>query len=143
MKLHRNRRLPSLQLATAGMIDIVFLLLIFFLVNSSFRPVERQIESQLTDTSAAVQAPLDPLVIRLQASAERFQFRVGGRDFPNRTMLVEWLREWPEREQQIMIVAPAAAPVELAILTLNDCRNLGFANVSYVPDNTTGTVDGF
>ncbi len=143
MKLHRNRRLPSLQLATAGMIDIVFLLLIFFLVNSSFRPVERQIESQLTDTSAAVQAPLDPLVIRLQATAERFHFRVGGRDFPNRAMLVEWLREWPEREQQIMIVAPAAAPVELAILTLNDCRNLGFANVSYVPDNTTGTVDGF
>lgn len=136
MKFNRNRRTPEIQLASAGMIDIVFLLLIFFLVNSSFRPVERQVESELTDPNARSTSLLDPLVIRLQANDNRFEFQVGGRRFPDRPQLMAWLREWQDREQRVMVVGPAAAPVELSIATLNDLRLLGFKNLSYVPDRS-------
>jgi len=141
MKFNRNARSPEIQLASAGMIDIVFLLLIFFLVNSSFRPVERQVESDLTDPAARSTSLLEPLVIRLQASGNGFEFQVGGRRFPDRIQLKAWLQEWSDREHRVMVVGPAAAPVELSISTLNDLRLLGFKNVSYVPDRAALPMD--
>lgn len=143
MKFNRNRRTPEIQLASAGMIDIVFLLLIFFLVNSSFRPVERQVESELTNPNARSTSMLEPLVIRLQAGPNGMEFKVGGRQFPDRAKLKEWLQDWQDREQRVMVVAPASAPVELSISTLNDLRLLGFKNVSYVPDRAVAASDSF
>ncbi len=141
MKFNRNRRTPEIQLASAGMIDIVFLLLIFFLVNSSFRPVERQVESELTNPNARSTSLLEPLVIRLQVGPNGMEFKVGGRQFPDRAKLKEWLQDWQDREQRVMVVAPASAPVELSISTLNDLRLLGFKNVSYVPDRAVAASD--
>jgi len=141
MRLNRNRRSDALQLATPGMIDIVFLLLIFFLVNSSFRPVERQVESQLTDSSSGAQTQEDPLVIRIRPADTGFQFQVGGRTFATRKDLISWLHLWPQRSTAVLLVGPAQAPIELSILTLNDCRVLGFENVSYVPEaNESGSA---
>jgi biopolymer transport protein ExbD len=141
MKFNRHRRTPELQLASAGMIDIVFLLLIFFLVNSSFRPVERQVESELTDPAARSSSLLEPLVVRIQPGANGFEFQVGGRHFPDRAQLKNWLVEWQDREQRVLVIGPAAAPVELSIATLNDLRLLGFKNVSYVPDRSPAPLD--
>ena len=141
MKLNRNRRSPELQLTSAGMIDIVFLLLIFFLVNSSFRPVERQVESELTDPTARSTSLLEPLIIRLQVAETGFEFLVGGRRFSDRLELKEWLRDWRDREQRVILVGAAAAPVELPIATLNDLKLLGFENVSYVPDRSAAPAD--
>ena len=136
MKLHRPRHTQSLQLGTAGMIDIVFLLLIFFLVNSSFRPVERQLESKLTDPSAATQAVIDPLVIRLERDEQGTLYRVGGRQFRQHEAWLAWLREWPDLRQPVMIVPQGNVPVTTALQCLNDCRFLGFENVAYVPEAT-------
>lgn len=141
MRFNRNRRSPELQISSAGMIDIVFLLLIFFLVNSSFRPVERQIESELTDPAARSTSLLEPLIIRLQESDGRFEFQVGGHRFPDRTRLRAWLEAWPDREQRVLVVGPSAAPVELSISTLNDLRLLGFKSISYVPDRSSVTTE--
>lgn len=141
MKFNRNRRSPELQISSAGMIDIVFLLLIFFLVNSSFRPVERQIESELTDPAARSTSLLEPLIIRLQEGDGRFEFQVGGHQFPDRAQLRAWLEAWPDREQRVLVVGPSAAPVELSISTLNDLRLLGFKSISYVPDRPSVTTE--
>jgi biopolymer transport protein ExbD len=143
MKLNRNRRTPQIQLATPGMIDIVFLLLIFFLVNTSFRPIERQLESQVVDPAATSNLPSEPVVIRIQAGSTGFEFQVGGRKMSNRTELTQWLAQWPDRQTQVMLVAPGATPVELTILTLNDIRQLGYSKVSYVPDPSPSTSVDF
>jgi len=71
------------------------------------------------------------------------EFKVGGRQFPDRAKLKEWLQDWQDREQRVMVVAPASAPVELSISTLNDLRLLGFKNVSYVPDRAVAASDSF
>lgn len=141
MKFNRNRRSPELQISSAGMIDIVFLLLIFFLVNSSFRPVERQVESELTDPAARSTSLLEPLIIRLQENDGRFEFQVGGHRFPDRSKLRTWLADWPDLEQRVLVVGPSEAPVELTISTLNDLRILGFKSIAYVPDRPSVTAD--
>ena len=58
MKLSSRKHLGSkLELATAGMIDVVFLLLIFFLVTASFLPPEKElrpaIETEKKNASGA------------------------------------------------------------------------------------------
>ncbi len=134
MKLNRRRRHESLQLATPGMIDIVFLLLIFFLVNSSFRPTERQIESRLADpTAASTSAPQEPLTIKILPLAGIYGYQVGGRQFVDRQSLNRWLKQWPVKSQSVMVMTPADAPIEMSILTINDCKQAGFETVSYVP----------
>lgn len=143
MKLNRRHRSPEIQLATPGMIDIVFLLLIFFLVNSSFRPIERQLASQLADPNSGSSTDQEPLVIRLQvatgaADGTGVAFQVGGQRFNDRSSLTEWLRTWPDRRQPVLLISPATAPVETGIATLNDLRLLGFQQVAYVPEGNLG-----
>lgn len=135
MKLNRRWRNQSLQLATAGMIDIVFLLLIFFLVNSSFKPAERQIESRLTDPQArSSEMDDEPLVVEVEVQSG-ITFRVGGQTFPDQQELREWLRQWPSKSQTVLVKAPAACPVQIPVTLLNDCRQAGFESVAYLPPN--------
>lgn len=133
MKLNRRWRAQPLQLATAGMIDIVFLLLIFFLVNSSFQPTERQVESALTDPQAATADSVEePMIVEVQVAAGVF-YRVGGREFLQRDELYRWLQQWPAKSQSIIVKAPANCPIEVPIRLLNDCRRAGFERVAYLP----------
>lgn len=134
MKLNRRRAADGLQLSTPGMIDIVFLLLIFFLVNSSFRPSERQIASQLTDaTATSATAEQDPLSIKIVAQETSFVYQVGARTFQTDSELQTWLQQWPAKSQTVLVFTPALAPVELSIAALNATRQAGFESVSYVP----------
>lgn len=124
-----------MQLATAGMIDIVFLLLIFFLVNSSFKPTERQIETALTDPQATSSvSEEDPLVIEvLVGSDQSIRYQVGGQQFSDRQQVREWLEGWPMKSQSLLVKTPAICPVEIPIHLLNDCRKSGFTSVAYLP----------
>jgi biopolymer transport protein ExbD len=145
MKLNRRHRSPEIQLATPGMIDIVFLLLIFFLVNSSFRPIERQLASQLADPNAGASADQEPLVVQLRVAPAvggqpQVEFQVGGRRFSDRTALGQWLATWPDRQQPVLLLSPMATPVEIGIATLNDLRQLGFSRVAYVPEVTPSAL---
>lgn len=134
MKLNRQWRGNPPQLATAGMIDVVFLLLIFFLVNSSFKPTERQIESQLTDPQAKSSvAQEEPLVIQVGFRGQLAEYRVGGQVFGDRIELLTWMKEWPLKSQTVIIEIPAACPVEVPIHLLNDCRRAGFESIAYLP----------
>ncbi len=144
MKFNRRNRSPEIQLATPGMIDIVFLLLIFFLVNSSFRPIERQLASQLADPNAGASADQEPLVVRLRVvqpvgGQPQVEFQVGGQRFSDRATLGQWLSTWPDRQQPVLLVSPMTTPVEIGIATLNDLKQMGFSRVAYVPEGNSNS----
>ena len=65
-----DRRNASLAINLAPMIDVTFLLLIFFLVTTTFDRAEGLLTSKLPDEGAApaVALPLSPIVVRLETS---------------------------------------------------------------------------
>lgn len=134
MKLNRKWRATSLQLSTPGMIDVVFLLLIFFLVNASYRPNEKQVEVSSTDPNkASATTQLQPLEINIVIQGQQVRFLVGGRSFGSLESLSNWLRQWPGKEQPIVVNNAVSCPVGTVIQTINRARLAGFKNVSHNP----------
>lgn len=134
MKLNRKWRPQSLQLSTPGMIDIVFLLLIFFLVNASYRPNEKQVETQTTDPNrASARSDVQPLEIRITVSGQAINFEVAGRMFGSLPDLSQWLRQWPAKDQPVIISNSPTCPVGVVIRTINQSRVAGFESVSHSP----------
>lgn len=68
---HRAGRKPSIGVNMAPMMDLTFLLLIFFLVTTSFERAEGILESAMPQAgdAAGVPLPITPIVIRLSAAA--------------------------------------------------------------------------
>jgi biopolymer transport protein ExbD len=76
--LNRNRR-PSFTLRMAPMIDIIFLLLIFFFVAAKWRPTEEFLPFQLS--AAQAQNPTigkpEPLIIYISATQTGCEVQIG------------------------------------------------------------------
>jgi len=134
MKLNRKWRPQSLQLSTPGMIDIVFLLLIFFLVNASYRPNEKQVETQTTDPNkASARSEIQPLEIKVTSTGQGASFEVAGRTFRSLDELGDWLGQWPAKDQPVVISNSSSCPVGIVIKTINQSRESGFKSVSHNP----------
>ncbi len=76
-----GRRGVSIAINLAPMIDVTFLLLIFFLVTTTFERAEGVLTSEMPGNTAAasVSLPLTPIVVRLtprDADAERVDIRI-------------------------------------------------------------------
>ena len=100
----RRRRRPhrptSIGINLAPMIDVTFLLLIFFLVTTTFERAEGILTSDLPDVSGAqaVPLPISPIVVRLTQTGtghDEFAITIDGFDSAPRTTkdLSHFLRE--------------------------------------------------
>jgi biopolymer transport protein ExbD len=72
-------RPPSIGLRMAPMIDMIFLLLIFFLVAAKWRPKEDFLPLQLATAGAGVQTAgkPEPLLIQISQGDSGFQVKIG------------------------------------------------------------------
>lgn len=77
LKSHRQRGAFALRMAP--MIDMIFLLLIFFLVTANFRPQEDFLPCRLPTAAAAVMpiGQVEPLVIYIADSLQGCQVQIG------------------------------------------------------------------
>lgn len=86
----KNRRpRKPIEIAMTPMIDVIFLLLVFFLATSSFQLVEQNLPSGVSEIDAptgnAVEPPPEPnqdqleqVIVRLEQNAEQTQIRING-----------------------------------------------------------------
>ncbi len=118
-----------MEVQMAPLIDCVFLLLIFFLVATTLKKIDRELPLELPESAAAVAAPrtADQLVISLDA---------GGRVYldgsPATTgMLHDRLREVAAEDpsRKIRIEGDRAAPFEGLVEVLDLCNFEGLSNV--------------
>lgn len=72
----RRRRLP-IGLRMTPMIDIIFLLLTFFVLTAKFQEPEQVLQVDLGNASAGSSAAASPLKITIERDGETFVFRVG------------------------------------------------------------------
>jgi biopolymer transport protein ExbD len=117
------------------MIDVVFLLLIYFMVTSSMTPSESRLTSALqAENKSGRAADLQPQIITVDLVDGQPAFIMGERLMRTKRELVELLRLLP-KEGGVFVKVAGRAPVSATATALQACKDGGFAKVTYVPAN--------
>ena len=127
----RAARLGALPLTS--MIDVVFLLLIFFLVTADFAQQEHKLPSALQTEGGGVRSSdLQPQIIRISLDDGEPVFTIGQVRSSDRVSLEAVLKQLP-RDAGVAIKADPDVPIQSIATALQAARNAGFSRRSYVP----------
>jgi len=129
----RATRIGALPLTS--MIDVVFLLLIFFLVTSNFAQQERELPSALQTEGGGVRASdLQPQVVEIRMLDGSPVFVIGERAVRTRVDLQALLSQLP-KEPGVAVKSDPEVPISAVAAALQAARDAGFTKRSYVPQN--------
>ena len=127
-------RKPSgskLELSMTSMIDVVFLLLIFFIVTTTFVRPERQIQSAIKVSEK--QSNRDPAIVEISRSGAKIIFRVGAVKSDNLDDIKKILHEFEDKSDGAFVRPADDVPFESAARAIGICKASGFSSVSYLP----------
>lgn len=118
-----------------SLIDVVFLLLIFFITTSAFVRTERNLNSgiRVDRTASGSQVEFEPAVISIVSNQGRFVYRLGQREFENVQQLEEVLRMFPNKVDGAFLKVGPDAPFAMPAAAIQACKNANFPTVSYLP----------
>lgn len=131
-----GRHQAKIELQMTSMIDCVFLLLIFFLVTSSFQRTERELDPAVKVERAAGQAASDlaPIIVEIvRGAGGDFVYRLGGREMATPAELTTLLAQLENKSGGAFVRAADEAPFGLAAAAIQACKEARFTSVSYVP----------
>jgi biopolymer transport protein ExbD len=138
MKLssHKIERDSRLELSMTSMIDVVFLLLIFFMVNSNFVQTERDLDSGIKverQSASQQQSDFEPAIVDIVTSDGIPIYRLGSRDIPTQKELEEVLSLFENKVDGAFIRVSDEIPFEMVAAAIQACKDARFPTVSYVP----------
>ena len=128
----RNKRVA---LNLASMIDVTFLLLIYFLVTMVLAPQEDRLDPLLqtqSDSGAGPAPDLLPQRVEVGVFAGTPGYRLGERITSDRRELAELLQALP-KTTDILIDVSDQVSVGFAVTALQVAHDAGFERVTYVP----------
>ena len=124
------------SLTITPLIDVVFLLLIFFLVASRFSEEERQLDLNLPSVSEAmsVTAPINGIVINIDAQG---QFFIDGafRQVEQVEQILTRARSNNPLSQAVVIRADKKTDWDYVATAMNLCKKVGIEDFSATTDN--------
>jgi biopolymer transport protein ExbD len=135
MRLTSRRHSSQVDLQMTSMIDVVFLLLIFFMVTSSFQKTERELDPaiKVERASSAAARDLAPAIVEVRRGEGGFVYKLGGRELTSTAELTRILRQFDNKLDGAIVRAADEAPFEMAASAIQACKSAGFMLVSYVP----------
>lgn len=118
-----------------SMIDVVFLLLIFFMITSSFVKTERELDTNIKnqDSSSASASDMEPAIVEIVDSGGQFVYRVGAREVRTAADLTSILRHFPNKLDGAYVKVSDDAPFSMAAAAIQSCKDAEFTTVTYVP----------
>lgn len=130
----QSRRSSHLgMLPLTSMIDVVFLLLVYFLVTSEFSQPERDLESTVQTDGGGVQASeLQPQIVDVQLGGSGVVFRIGSSELGSQAELQRVLETLP-KEPGVAIRAGRDVPIRYVASAMQASLDAGFDRRSYVP----------
>jgi biopolymer transport protein ExbD len=131
-----HQRGEAAELPMTSMIDVVFLLLIFFMVTSSWHQAERELDPGIRVRESAGGADardLEPVVVEVRRASSGTVFRLAGRDFDDAAALTEVLRQFPNKSDGAVIVVSDAVEFDAAATAIQACKSADFRAVTYLP----------
>jgi len=128
----RNKKKQPLEVSLTPMIDVVFLLLIFFMVTTTFSK-ETSIKIQLPQAEGQeVKASKKELTLTIDKSGQFFINDRALQDKSLATLSKELTIAFDSNKQMPLVInADANAPVQAAISVLDVANNVGFKNISF------------
>lgn len=137
MRLTSRKNLgASVELQMTSMIDVTFLLLIFFLVTSAFMPTERDLDPGIKvnkPSAAEVTSHVEPAIVDIVQAEGRFVYKLGGREMNTAAELLDVLRKLDNKGEGAFVRTEDAAPFDMAARAIQSCKSAGFINVQYIP----------
>ena len=129
-----KQRSTLLRSDLTAMIDIIFQLLIFFLLSTTYAPPEGHLEPALRadHQEAGAAADLVPQLVEVQSRGGRTVFIVGQVEVPDKDSLVALLSTLP-KQGGLFVRAQNNAQVSGAMAALQAARDAEFDKVTYVP----------
>ena len=123
----RARSQPVLPLA--GMVDMLFLLLVFFMTVSVFREQDKQIDISLPDTQTAT-APKSktPIIVTVTKKGDVY---IGDHPYQMadlQTIMLKLAQQFPN--ETVVVRGDKGAPFGLAVQVMDVARASGLSNIS-------------
>jgi biopolymer transport protein ExbD len=129
----RSARLGALPLTS--MIDVVFLLLIFFLVTANFAQDEHKLPATLQTEGGGVRSSdLQPQILQIRMQGIEPIFVMGDVAVTDAQSLENFLNSLP-KEPGVAIKSDPDVPISAIATALQSARNAGFQKRSYVPSD--------
>ncbi|MFN0132943.1 MAG: ExbD/TolR family protein [Phycisphaerales bacterium] len=121
------------RLPLVALIDVIMLLLIYFVLAGSLTPEESELPSSLrTEKAGGKASDLLPQILIVEPGPAAAQFRIGERVMSDRASLAAILKQLPKDAGVAVKVRPGV-DVAAAAAALQACTDGGFTKVSYVP----------
>jgi biopolymer transport protein ExbD len=145
MKLSARKasREKRILLQMTSMIDVVFLLLIFFIVSASFVETERELASAIQIEGGGTVEDLEPVVVNIVQEGGGYVYRVGGLDIAydpanseaSAQKLFDLLERQPGQSKfdGAFVRVASGAPFDMAATAIAKCKEAKFISVSYIP----------
>lgn len=130
-----RRRTDRITLNLASMIDVTFLLLIYFMVTMVLTITEDRLSPTLQterESHAGPSSDFQPQIIEVLVLEGAPSYRMGTRVFRSRGDLKTALSELPTT-QGVFVQVFDHVPVEFAVAAIQVARDVGFLQVTYVP----------
>ena len=132
----RRRRSQLGALPLTSMIDVVFLLLVFFLVTADFAKKENKLPAALqTEGGGVSTSDLQPQIIKISLMNGETTYTIGQVRCTDRESLESVLKQLPS-EPGVAIKSEPDVPIQAIATALQAAKNAGFARRSYVPGET-------
>ena len=133
----RRRRSQLGALPLTSMIDVVFLLLVFFLVTADFAKKENKLPAALqTEGGGVSTSDLQPQIIKISLMNGETTYTIGQVRCTDRESLESVLKQLPS-EPGVAIKSEPDVPIQAIATALQAAKNAGFARRSYVPGETS------
>lgn len=117
------------------MIDVVFLLLIFFLVTANFAQDEHKLPATLQTEGGGVRSSdLQPQILQIRMQGIEPIFVMGEVAVRDAQSLETLLKGLP-KEPGVAIKSDPDVPISAIAMALQSARNAGFQKRSYVPSD--------
>ena len=119
-----------------SMIDVVFLLLIFFLVTTTFVTPERQLKSNIkvqNQNAASRASDLDPAIVDVVQINGKTVYRLGAITTNDLDELKKTLDAFDNKFDGAFVRVSDNVNFGEAAQAINVCKRAGFSLVSYIP----------
>jgi len=133
---HFSNRVPTLEFSMTSMIDVVFLLLIFFLVTTTFIQPERQLDSNIRVEKAEAgfqEDDLEPAILDLFVVEERVIYQFGARQTSKLEELQRVLENFDNKSDGGFVRVGFGVAFDHAAKAIGLFKASGFTHVSYLP----------
>ncbi|MDP7006520.1 MAG: biopolymer transporter ExbD [Phycisphaerales bacterium] len=123
-----------MALNMSSMIDVTFLLLIYFIVTTVLNPPEDQLTPALKVEQgvSSNQSDLDPQIVTVTTIRSVPVYKIGEQVLQDRIQLAALLAKLPH-DPGLIVRVDDTIRVEFAIAAVQEARNAGFDRVTYVP----------